>query len=182
MAPTYRIETDRLVLRRWKDEDFEPWIALATEPEFFHFPLRRAKTRDEAAEVLVRQRQNWLTRGSGLWAAELKESGELIGYIGLETPLWLPAVLPNVEIGWRIGKRFWGKGYAEEGARATLKQGFEEMLLSRVICIYEPENDRSVALAKRLGFVETRTMPDPTMEGITLVVSELTGSRFYAAR
>ncbi|MHB8512724.1 MAG: GNAT family N-acetyltransferase [Actinomycetota bacterium] len=180
MPATYSISTDRLLLRPWKDEDRDPYVALATEEEFSWYPMRRALSRDEAAERFTVIRQSWITRGIDVFAAELKQSGELIGYIGLSSASWLPVVMPATEVGWRLGKKFWGQGYATEGAKACLKLGFEEMLLDRMLCIYEPENVRSSAVAARLGLREYMRTKHPKIPDIEIAVAELSSVRYYA--
>ena len=180
MVTKYTIETERLRLRPWRGTDVESFVAMATEEEFQWYPLRRTQTRDEAVNQLAMIRQRWLSRGFDVWAAELKETSELIGYIGLSTPVWLPPVMPAIEVGYRLGKKFWGQGLATEGAMASIKHGFEEMLMNRIICIYEPENKAGAAVVQRLGFKEYETLRYPGRPELELKVAELSRVRFQS--
>lgn len=86
-----------------------------------------------------------------MWAAELKAVHALIGYVGLAIPTWLPQVLPAVEVGWRLHPDHWGKGLATEGGRASLRHGFVELHLDRIIGIYHPSNVASRRVMEKLG-------------------------------
>jgi RimJ/RimL family protein N-acetyltransferase len=106
------IETERLLLRQWKDEDVAPWAALCADPNFWRFPFGRALTSEEVAASLHRMRTHWDEKGFGLWAAVERDESSLIGYIGLSTPDFLPEILPAVEVGWRLSTNWWNRGLA----------------------------------------------------------------------
>jgi len=95
-------------------------------------------------------------RGWGLWAAELKASGEFIGFIGLQPPMVELPCSPCVEVGWRLAQAYWGKGLATEGARAALRFGFEQLGLDEIVSITVPTNRRSRAVMERLGMQEDK--------------------------
>src|SRR5437667_8519927 len=107
------VETERLRLRSWRDDDLEPFAAINADPEVARF-LRDGTpaTREQTAELLARIREHWEEHGFGLWAAELKDAGELVGFVGLAVPTFLPEVLPSVEVGWRLARVRWGQGLA----------------------------------------------------------------------
>lgn len=173
MVTRYSIETERLLLRPWRPEDRDTYLALAIEPEWSYYPRRRAATPDEAGSQFDHLVKHWRTHGFGPWAAVLKEGDTLIGYVGLAKPTWLPIVLPAVEVGWRLGSKWWGNGYATEAGRASLNYGTNDLLLDRIICIYEPGNTASVAVAARLGFREYMTTLDPNYPDQTLTIAEM---------
>jgi ribosomal-protein-alanine N-acetyltransferase len=90
---------------------------------------------------------HWMLRGYGMWAVEVKESGVLAGYVG---PFY-PESWPDQEIGWTIAKPMWGHGYATEAAQAALTYARDTLKWPRVIHLIDPENVKSIAVAKRLG-------------------------------
>lgn len=169
------VETARLVLRPWTEEDLDPLAAVFAEPAVWHYPFRRGLTREETESFLDRQLRDWSTDGFGVWAAELKESGRLIGYIGLATPRWLPQVMPAVEVGWRLHPDFCRRGLATEGGRASLRYGFTELDLERIIAIVMPENVASRRVIAKLGMVQTATTRDTKRE-VDQEIHEITGA------
>ena len=167
------VETDRLVLRPWAEHDLDALEAIFAEPAFWHYPFRRGFTREETDAFLDRQIDHWSTHGFGVWAAELKDGHRLIGYIGLAVPTWLPQVMPAVEVGWRLHPEHWGKGLATEGGRASVRYGFEELDLERVIAIVMPENAASRRVMAKLGMVEVSTTRDAERD-VALEIHEIT--------
>jgi len=95
-------------------------------------------------------------RGWGLWAAELRATGEFIGYVGLSVPPVKLPLSPCVEIGWRLAHAFWGKGFATEGARGALRVGFAMLGLEEIVSFTALINRRSRAVMQRLGMREDK--------------------------
>jgi len=151
------IETSRLLLRRWRDDDLLPFAAINADPEVMRW-IRDGSVWDEAQtrEGLQRIEQLWETEKLGLFAVELKETGELIGFTGLSVPRLLPEVMPAVEIGWRLGRPFWGRGLATEAARAALDYGFRARGLERIISIHQIGNLPSERIMIKLGMRHER--------------------------
>jgi len=89
--------------------------------------------------------------GFGLWAVEVRASGEFVGFTGLDVPEFEADFMPAVEVGWRLGRSAWGNGYATEAARAALAFGFEEVGLGEIVSFTTPANRRSRAVMERLG-------------------------------
>lgn len=114
-----------------------------------HFPALLSRAETEAA--IDRIEAHFEQRGFGLWAAELCDSGEFIGYIGLAVPRFEAAFTPCVEIGWRLAREHWGKGLATEGARAAAKYAFEDIGLKELVSFTVPENMRSRRVMEKLG-------------------------------
>ena len=154
------IETERLLLRAWQPSDEAPFAALNADPDVTRY-LRGPMRRDESDELLARIRDHWQQHGFGLYAVEVKESGAFAGFVGLAIPSFLPDVLPAVEVGWRLSREHWGHGYATEGARASLRHGFEELELRQIISIIDPRNAASVRVAERLGMTRGRDRIHP---------------------
>lgn len=104
----------------------------------------------------------WVQNGFGLFAIEQKLSGELIGFVGLSIPSFLPEILPAVEIGWRLARSAWGKGFATEGARAALAFGFSRPGLERIVSIHQVGNVASARVMEKLGMRLERQTVHPT--------------------
>lgn len=144
------LRTDRLVLRHWREEDRDPWAALNADPEVrHHFPnvLDRAGSDaefDRHAERLER-------RGWGLWAVEVVRGESFIGFIGLSEALFEAPFNPSVEIGWRLARSAWGRGYAPEGARAVVDHAFGELGLDELLSFTAVGNAPSRRVMEKIG-------------------------------
>ncbi|MFI5845986.1 GNAT family N-acetyltransferase [Catenuloplanes sp. NPDC051500] len=147
------LETDRLRLRsEWRDDDLDALAAMNADPEVMRYILDGAvRDREQSAAALAKFARDWRERGYGLFAIDVRETGALAGWAGLALPAFLPEVMPSVEIGWRLARGSWGKGYATEAATAALRFGFDELGLDRVISIRHPENVRSARVMEKLG-------------------------------
>jgi len=149
-AAPIELETARLKLRRWRDADRAPFAALNADPavmEFFPAPQSR-----EASDASIDAWQAQLeSRGWSNWAVELVESGEFIGFVGLSVPRRALPCSPCVEVGWRLARRFWGRGLASEAARAALGAGFERIGLAEIVSFTALGNLRSRAVMERIG-------------------------------
>ena len=167
------VETERLLLRRWTEDDLDALTATFAEPELWRYPFGRGLTPEESERFLRRQLDHWEEYGFGVWAVELRAEPGLIGYIGLAVPHWLPQVLPAVEVGWRLHPVYWGRGLATEGGRASLRYGFETLDLDRIIAILMPENLASARVTDKLGMSDALTTWDDE-RGVQLVVREIT--------
>jgi ribosomal-protein-alanine N-acetyltransferase len=144
------IRTERLVLRAWRDEDLEPFAALNAHPEVMRFfPARLARAESDA--LAARIRREMADQGFGLWAVESPGEAPFLGFVGLSRPAFDAAFTPCVEIGWRLAWRFWGKGYASEGARAALAHGFGELGLREVVSFTTAANAASRRVMEKLG-------------------------------
>lgn len=147
---TIIIETDRLILRTWKDKDIKPYFLINQDPKVIEF-LGGALTMEQVQDFIKAQNIQYQERNYALWAAELKESGEMIGFIGLHYVDWEAHFTPAIEIGWRLGSQYWGNGYATEGAKACLSYGFNKIGLREIIAITVPANVRSRRVMEKLG-------------------------------
>jgi RimJ/RimL family protein N-acetyltransferase len=145
--------TERLLLRAWRPSDRAPFAALNADAEVMRHiangsPMTRAQS-DELADAIE---AHWERHGFGLWCAALRDDPDTcIGFVGLAIPSFLPAVLPAVEVGWRLARPVWGRGLATEGARAALAHAFGPLELDSVISVIDPENHRSIRVAEKLG-------------------------------
>ena len=143
--------TPRLRLRPWREEDLSSLVELFARPQLWHFPLRRGFTHDETGAFLRRMIDQQVAGTPCPFAAEERVGAQLIGYIGLSVPAFLPEVMPTVEIGWRLDPTSWGRGLATEGARAVLAYAFETLGLEELVSIFEPANEASGRVMQRIG-------------------------------
>lgn len=150
MAGEAELRTERLLLRRWQEEDRRPFAALNADPavmEFFPAPLDR----EQSEELVERIEMSFERNGFGLWALQLRRSGEFIGFAGLAAPPFEAHFTPAVEVGWRLARSAWGRGYATEAGRAALAHGFGELGLEEIVSMTTVRNRRSRAVMERLG-------------------------------
>lgn len=169
--------TDRLKLREWVRSDLDPLIEIFSKPEMWHYPLRRGFTPDETVNFLNRQMSAQDMGETALLAAEDRFTQQLLGYIGLGVPAFLPEIMPAVEIGWRLDPLVWGRGLATEGALMVLEHAFEDPDLEEVVSIYHPENIASGKVMMHLGMQFDRDTIDPARE-IPLRVYRLSRARW----
>lgn len=144
------VETDRLILRPWRDEDREPFAELNADPVVMeHFPgtLARAESESFANRIAA----DFARHGAGLWAVEVKEGAPFIGYVGLARPRFLAHFTPAVEIGWRLARDQWGHGYATEAASRCLPVAFDDLGLDELVSFTTPQNVRSRRVMERIG-------------------------------
>jgi RimJ/RimL family protein N-acetyltransferase len=151
--PDPTVQTERLVLRRWRATDAAALAAINADPEVMRFIGRGAVLgRGLSDDLLARFEREWRERGFGLWAVvERTAPDQLLGFCGLTVPMFLPDVLPAVEVGWRLARSAWGRGVATEAARAALAFGFEEHGMHEIVAIINPGNVRSLRVAEKLG-------------------------------
>ncbi len=144
------IRTDRLVLRQWSTADLEPFARLNADPKVMeYFP--GLKTKEESDHSVSLMSGHIEKYGWGFWAASLAATAEFIGFIGLEDVYFKTTFTPAVEIGWRLAFKYWGRGYATEGAIASLHYGFETLKLNEIVSFTAVGNRRSRAVMERIG-------------------------------
>lgn len=146
------LKTDRLVLRRWRHSDREPFAVMNADPEVMeHFPA--TLTPDESDAAIDRIEARFEERGFGPWALEIAETGQFIGFTGLSVPSFEAHFIPAVEIEWRLARSAWGHGYASEAARRTLTFAFDDLDLAEVVSFTSHTNLRSQMVMKRIGMI-----------------------------
>lgn len=144
----------RLLLRPWRADDVEPFVALNADPEVMrHYPA--PLSRDESLATLDRLRAHFESHGFGLWAVELAAQPGLLGFVGIMRPSFTahftsPAQ-PCIELVWRLQRSAWGHGYASEGARLSAAHAFTVLGVDEVVAMTVPANTRSRAVMQRLG-------------------------------
>jgi RimJ/RimL family protein N-acetyltransferase len=144
------LETDRLLLRQWRAADKAPFAAMNADPVVMrHFPY--ALTRAESDSLADRLTAGISERGWGLWAVEVRDTGEFAGFIGLQPVGPKLPFAPAVEIGWRLAAAFHGRGYATEGALRTVTYAFETIALPEIVSMTTEQNRASRHVMEKIG-------------------------------
>lgn len=146
------IETKRLLLREWQKSDLDPMAIINQDPKVMEF-FPSIRTYTETEKFINANISAYEKYGYCLYPVELKASGELIGFVGLNYTDWQAHFTPAVEIGWRLGAQFWGQGYATEAAMAVRDFAFNTLNLDELVSFTVPANVRSRKLMERLGFI-----------------------------
>ena len=150
MADVPTIESARLILRDWRDEDVDAWAAMNADPrvtEFLGGPYTRERSEWSAGEI----RRRLTSDGYGWWAVEVRDGAPFAGVIALQRVPFEAAFTPAYEIGWRFACEQWGRGFATEGARAALRHAFDRLGWSEVVAFTTVRNLRSRRVMERLG-------------------------------
>jgi RimJ/RimL family protein N-acetyltransferase len=162
VVPT--LETSRLRLRPWRDDDIDGYAAMCCDAEVMRY-MGRGETlsRQDAWRQMAMFVGHWQLRGFGMWAVEDRATHSFVGRVGLHQPEgW-----PGLEVGWALDRATWGRGYATEAGRASLAHAWQALGADHVISLILPENTASIRVAERLG--ET---PEGTFEldGLDILV------------
>jgi RimJ/RimL family protein N-acetyltransferase len=145
-----QLSTARLLLRRWCATDHGPFAALNADPCVMeYFPARLSRADSDRLIAVIEA--GFDRHGYGLWALELRATGEFVGFTGLSKPSFEEHFTPAVEVGWRLARSAWGQGYATEAGRASLAFGFEQAGLSEIVSFTSAANLRSQAVMGRIG-------------------------------
>jgi RimJ/RimL family protein N-acetyltransferase len=162
------INTERLIMRAWRESDLAPWAVMNADPEVRQY-LGPLLTFEQAAASVLNFQDSLDRYGFGFWAAEVRASGEFIGFTGLDT---VDDEVPftGIEVGWRLARSAWGHGYATEAALAALRYGFDIMELPEIIALTMAQNLRSQAVMRRIGMATdpAEDFDDPDVEDAAL--------------
>jgi RimJ/RimL family protein N-acetyltransferase len=145
------LETQRLIVRNWQDRDRDLFHTINCDDEVMHFFSFR-RNRQQSDELFDRLQKMIAETGLGFYALEERESGACIGFAGLaRTDLEPHFPAGTVEIGWRLARPFWGKGYVTEAGKALLAHAFGPLGLDQVVSFAVHDNERSTAVMRRIG-------------------------------
>ena len=144
------IETKRLILRTWDNNDINDYYLLNQDPKVIEFLLKTSSV-EQAKEFIESMNHQFHAYGYTIFAVEEKKTDKLIGFTGLNTPEWHSCFTPCVEIAWRLSSKFWGNGYATEAAKAVLDYGFKECGLKEILAWTVPANLRSIRVMEKIG-------------------------------
>lgn len=159
----YLFSSERLGFRPWTQKDLEEFAAMNADPVVMeHFP--KPLTEEESAEFLERLFKHYAKHGYSYFAAEVLESKELIGFIGLAYQTFNSDFTPATDIGWRLKSSAWGSGYATEGAKRCLHYAFEDLHLKEVISTCPKSNIRSEHVMKKIGMQKMGEFDHPKLQ------------------
>lgn len=145
-----RLSTERLILRRWRSEDLEPFAAMNADPVVMEYMPARLSAAESVA-LIERIEAGFNANGYGLWAVEVASEASFAGFVGL-SPVDLDVPFaPAVEVGWRLARAFWGRGIATEAASAAVAFGFRERGLVQIVSFTAAGNLRSRGVMRRIG-------------------------------
>ena len=144
------LQTERLKLRSWRDEDLPTFARMNADPIVMQY-YPAVMTEQESHSMAQRFIALMEPRGWGFWALERLEDGLFLGFTGLHEPAYDLPVTPCVEIGWRLAKEYWGKGYATEAALACMQMAFKQLELAKVYSFTSVSNHKSRAVMERIG-------------------------------
>ena len=144
------LRTDRLRLRAWRDADLEPFAELNADPVVMeHFPAPLSRAESDALVGVVQAR--WREGGPSWWAVEVIDRAPFIGFVGLSEVRFEEHFTPAVEVGWRLAREHWGRGYAPEAALAAIEHGFETLALAEIVSFTVRGNTNSRRVMEKLG-------------------------------
>ena len=153
MKKRYLFKSNRLGFRNWVDTDLKKFTELNADREVMeHFP--KPLTAKESVHFLFRLKEHFEKNGYCYFATEVLETREFIGFIGLAFQKYKSDFTPAVDIGWRLKRSAWGKGYATEGAKRCIDWAFDSLNLERLISTCTKNNTRSENVMKKIGMVK----------------------------
>jgi len=144
----HSIETTRLYLRPLSVDDLDDFALMGSDAEVMRFiGSGITLSKDQTAKRLYSMVEHWSKHGFGLWAAIERVSNAWMGFCGLQ----LLDNTQEIEVGYRLAKQFWGSGFATEGARASVRYGFEQLELNKIVAVVQPENFASQRVLEKSG-------------------------------
>ena len=154
MVTIHELNTKRLRLRQWQQTDLKPFAAINADPQVMEF-YPKLMSEEESNQTAERFQDLIEQNGWGFWAIEDLKSSEFLGFVGLHKPNLPYPFAPCVEIGWRLKRDAWGKGFATEGSLAALDFAFNVLELAEILSFTSVLNNRSEAVMRRLGMINT---------------------------
>lgn len=154
------IETDRLILRPWRESDLPPFAAQNADPVVMRF-LTGVLTRKESDAYVARAEKHLLEVGYCKWAVEAPGVSQFIGAVGLTRVRFEADFTPAVEVAWRLGRKHWGQGYAAEAARAAIEDGFSRVGLEEIVAMTALGNTASIRVMERIGMTRSNEFDYP---------------------
>ncbi len=160
---SYIFKSERLGFRTWNDHDLPAFVEINSDKEVMeHFP--KLLTKEETAEFIERLKKHYVTNRYCYFATEVLHTGEFIGFIGLAYQEYKTEFTPAVDIGWRLKKSAWGKGFATEGAKRCLEFAFNELGLDNVISTCTEKNSKSESVMKKIGMKKVGEFNHPKLK------------------
>ena len=158
----YLFKSERLGFRNWTDDDLEEFAQLnSDEAVMEHFP--NILSIEEVKKFIGQLKNHLVENGITYYATEILASKEFIGMIGLAAQKYQTKFTPAIDIGWRLKRSAWGKGYATEGAKRCLEYGFEDLDIKRIISVCTLKNHKSENVMKKIGMTKIGEFNHPEM-------------------
>jgi len=165
---TFLFTSKRLGFRPWTTDDLEPMAAISADAEVMrHFP--KVQDLEDTRGFIERMHTQYLNNGYCYFATEILESRTFIGFVGLCSISFEAKFTPCVDIGWRLHKDHWGKGYATEGAKACLDFGFDEIGLDKIYAVCPITNLPSENVMKKIGMTKHSLFKHPNLADYPLL-------------
>ncbi|PRY61729.1 GNAT family N-acetyltransferase [Glycomyces artemisiae] len=159
------LKTGRLSLRPLAAADAQALAPINADPEVMRYIGEGApRTLEQTEALCAKVAAHWDDHGWGAFAVTEQDGGAFVGLALLATPSFLPEILPATEVGWRIARDRWGRGYAPEAARAVIGFAFTELGLDRVVSCIHSENAASIRVAEKLGMALERETTVPVYD------------------
>ena len=160
--PTTITQTERLTLRTWSKEDITPFAAMCADKEVMsYFPATLSY--EETENLVNRFQERYEQDGYTYYAIELKATEEFIGFCGMLMQTYESPFTPNVDIGWRLKKAAWGKGYATEAAKACLDLAKNQLGLKTIISVASQTNLPSINVMQKIGMKKVGEFKHPAL-------------------
>jgi RimJ/RimL family protein N-acetyltransferase len=158
------LRTERLLLRGWRDSDYEPFARILGDPDVTRgLGKEGGMTPAEAWRDMAQMAGHWALKGYGNWVLEERDTGELVGRAGL----YYPPDWPEMEVGWTVARSHWGQGYAPEAGRAAAAWAHDQLAAQHIVSLIHPSNEQSIRVAQKLG---ERLEGHHTVRGLDLLV------------
>ncbi len=158
----YIFASERLGFRAWRKDDLEEFAKLNSDKEVMeHFPKTLSKK--EVKELIEKLQQHFATNGYTYYATEILETKEFIGMIGLAFQEYKTKFTPAIDIGWRLKRNAWGKGYATEGAKRCIEYAFNELGIMKIISVCTIKNNKSENVMKKIGMTKKGEFNHPEL-------------------
>lgn len=166
MSNHYLFTSERLGFRNWNSRDLEGFAQMIADPEVMRF-FPQTQTMDDALAFIERQQAHFESFGFNYFAVETLNDQNFIGFIGLSWQDYPSPFNPAVDIGWRLKKSAWRKGYATEGAKRCMQFAFQELKLKKVIAVCPVVNKPSEAVMKKVGMIKQGDFKHPKLSDCT---------------
>jgi RimJ/RimL family protein N-acetyltransferase len=162
MEKKYLFKSERLGFREWTQEDVPEFSKLNSDLEVMkYFP--KTLVLSETIFFMERLQAHFSKNGFCYFATDELATNEFIGFIGLASQNFKSPFTPAIDIGWRLKKESWGKGYATEGAKKCLEYAFNELKIDKVIATCTLQNKKSENVMKKIGMKKLSAFKHPKL-------------------
>ncbi len=162
------LKTERLQLRTWHEEDITELTAINSDPEVMKF-FPSTQSKEQSIAFIKRMQNQFEERKHCYFAAETIDNQSFIGFIGLAYQTYEADFTPGVDIGWRLNRKSWGKGYATEGAKACLDYGFNVLGLNSIFSVCPRINVNSEKVMQKIGMVKSGSFKHPKLNKFPII-------------